>query len=480
MKLSARTLAAWGLLSLGLLAGAQTTSEKLQQLQRDLQEQKQLNDEQARKLESLRKTLDNLTAQQKATLNRLDTLALSVADLENQLAEATARVALAERQLDDITAQLTLTQTRLETLKTDVRGLLDSLYRERNGYYLALLTQARSLSDLLIRLDYANMAGTQNTRVITLLRDTATQLQDQQARQTQQAQSLRQLQAARTQKLTELRQKRSEQQQLLAQLRQSAEGQRAIAVRTQAQQALTAQSIDTLVGQVIKERSRIEAERKRRLEQERQRRAEEARRIAAEQERARQEAIRLAKLRAEQERRAREVALERQRQETLARERAALQARQAALAREQAALRARQNQVRQDETQAAQQLKPLSSVSRGPVAFPLPGGRVATPFGENGAQWVLLSAPSGTQATAALEGNVLAATYYASLGWVVLLDNGSGIVTGYFGLQNAAVSVGDRVAKGSPVGMIGGSPVFGTDRMAFQLRENGLPVAPRF
>lgn len=468
------------LLSLTLLASAQTTSEKLQQLQQDLRQQKKLNDQQAKQLEKLRASLQNLSAQQKVTLSRLDALADNVATLENELATVTARVGLAERQLDELTSQRKLTEARVAALQTDVRGLLNTLYRERSGQYLALMTQSKSLSDLLIRLDYANMSGQHNVRVIDELRRASENLKVQQAQQQQQAEQLRALQAERSAKLASLQAKRRQQQALLAELRQTAAGQQAVAVRTQAQQALTVQSIDTLVGQVVKERSRIEAERQRRLEEERKRREAEAKRIAEEQERARLEAIRLAKLRAEQERRAREAQLARERAAAAAAAEAQRQ-RQLALAREQQALKERQARVRQAQAQATTELQPLPvTASAGTVGFPLPGGQVAAPYGTNGAQWVLLSAPEGTQAAAALEGNVLAATYYASLGWVVLLDNGSGIVTGYFGLQSASVTVGDRVARGAPVGVIGGSPIFGADRMAFQLREGGTPVAPRF
>lgn len=480
MRFRPHRLGAALLLSLTLLASAQTTSEKLQQLQQDLQQQQKLNKQQASQLEKLRTSLQNLSAQQKATLARLDALADNVATLENELASVTARVGLAERQLADLSSRRKLTEARVSALQTDVRGLLNTMYRERGGQYLALLTQSKSLSDLLIRLDYANMAGQHNIQVINALRQATENLKVQQAQQQQQADQLKALQAERSAKLAALRGKRVEQQALLAELRKTAAGQQAVAVRTQAQQALTVQSIDTLVGQVVKERSRIEAERQRRLEEERQRREAEAKRIAEEQERARLEAIRLAKLRAEQERRAREAQLARERAAAAAAAEAQRQ-RQLALQREQQALRERQTRVSQAQAQAATDLQPLPAVaSSGPVGFPLPGGQVAAPYGTNGAQWVLLSGPEGTQATAALAGNVLAATYYASLGWVVLLDNGSGIVTGYFGLQSATVTVGDRVARGAPVGVIGGSPIFGADRMAFQLREGGVPVAPRF
>ncbi|MDL2345343.1 M23 family metallopeptidase, partial [Deinococcus sp. MIMF12] len=130
----------------------------------------------------------------------------------------------------------------------------------------------------------------------------------------------------------------------------------------------------------------------------------------------------------------------------------------------------------------AQALTPLPA-SPGPLGFPLPGGRVSQPYGSNGAQWSVLEAAEGTQAVASLEGNVIATTYYASLGWVVLLDHGA-TVTAYFGLQDAAVEVGARVGTGTPLGTVGGSPIFGPGRMAFQLNavsgNSRRPVPPPF
>jgi len=129
-----------------------------------------------------------------------------------------------------------------------------------------------------------------------------------------------------------------------------------------------------------------------------------------------------------------------------------------------------------------QQIAPLPP-SSGPSGFPLPGGQVSQGYGANGAQWVVLSAPGGTQAAATAAGNVIAATYYNSLGWVILVDHGA-TVSAYFGLQDPQVSVGNRVAQGTPLGAIGGSPIFGPDRMAFQLNRvagsTRQPVNPGF
>lgn len=453
-----------------------STSERLEQLQRELQQQRQLSADRARELETLRRSIQNLSAQQRATLARLDKLAAGAARLENEVAVVTARVALAERALADTAEQLKVTQARVERLQSDVREVLLLQYRDRSGRYLQLLSQSSSLSDLLIRLRYANMAGEYNTRVIESLAGEVKVLAEQREQQTRQARDLRTLQAQRTAALKALTAQRAEQNRLLAQLRSSEAGKRTLAAQRQAEQALAARTVDALVGQVVAERGRLEAERQRRLEEERRRREEEARRIREAQERARQEALRLARLRAEQERLARQRAADAQAARQRAAQQAAQAQREAQVQREQAALQQRSEQVQQAQVRVEQQLAPLPDLS-GPLGFPLPGGRVQTPYGSGGSPWVVLS--GGPQAVAALEGNVLAVTYYASLGWVVLVDHGAS-VTAYFGLRDPLVSVGNRVGRGTPVGTVGGSSIIGPDSMAFQLRRGGVPVSPGF
>ncbi|WP_019008680.1 M23 family metallopeptidase [Deinococcus aquatilis] len=478
------------LVSAALLAGAQTTSERLEQLQRDLQQQRQLNAAQAKELERVRNTIQNLTVQQKATLTRLDGLGRNVTQLVNEVATLAARTQLAERLLADTTAAKGRTETRVSRLQEDVRQILNTLYRERSGRYLQLLSQSRSLSDLLIRLNYNNMAGKYNVQIIETLRSEVAALKQQQAQQAQQTATLKDLQTQRAEVLANLKERRQEQQTLLASLRKSEQGQRTLAAQTQAEQALTGRTIDNLVGAVVQERARIEAERQRRLEEERQRRLAELRRIREAQERARIEAARLAAVRVAQERAARieaariQAVREQQERERLQREQAARAAaqRSAAVQQEQQRLAQQQQEAEAAQVEVEQQIAPLPP-SSGPSGFPLPGGQVSQGYGANGAQWVVLSAPGGTQAAATAAGNVIAATYYNSLGWVILVDHGA-TVSAYFGLQDPQVSVGNRVAQGTPLGAIGGSPIFGPDRMAFQLnRVNGAtrqPVNPGF
>lgn len=460
-------VSAWLLVALLVTAGAQTTSQRLQQLQRDLQEQKQLSTQQAQQLNRLRQNIQNLTAQQKQTLARLETLAAGVGKVEQEVVSLTTRVALAERVLADTTSRLNVTQTRVDRLRGDVREILNTQYRDRSGRYLQLLSQSRSLSDLLIRVKYANLAGQYNVQVIETLRVEVQNLASQQALQVAQAKSLKEAQTQRAAALARLRERRQQQAVLLAQLRRSEQGQRTLAAQQQAERALTANTIDGLVGQVVAERTRLEAERQRRLAEERRRREEEQRRLREAQERARLEAIRLARVRAEQEQRrvaAAQVAAQRERE--------------AQVQRERDALRARQQQVQAEQTQADIQLAPLPPLS-GPLRFPLPGGRVSAPYGTNGAPWVILQGADSSQAVAALPGNVWTVSLYASLGYVVLVDHGSS-VTAYMGLRDPVVSVGDRVERGTPLGSVGGSQIFGPQNMAFQLRQGTEIVSPGF
>ncbi len=467
--------------------GLSTTSQKLQRLQQQLAAQKQLSSAQKAQLETLRKNIASLSAQQKDVLGQIDTLENRISALQNQKLRLEQRIRAALGELAKTRTQVTLTTSRVARLQADVRQLLELLYRERSGQYLRLINQASSLSDLVIRARYANMGGQHNVSVIEDLRSQRQNLKTQQAQQTAQTAQLQDLRSEQLTQLTNLRDARSQQQALVARLQQSQAGKQALALQTQAQQALTAQSINALVGGIVAERTRIEQERRRRIEAERVRRAEELRRIREAQERARQEALRLAAIREAQ----RQEAL---RQETLRRARAeaaaAAQARAAALAREraraaadqqagrqraaanaqeQSSLQERAAQIEAQQRQAAVELAPLPPAS-GPLGFPLPGGSVVSAFSV-AVPWTVLSGADGSQAVAAQGGNVLAVTNYASLGWVVLIEHSATLATAYIGLDSPNVDVGARVSQGQPLGTIGGSPVFGAGKMAFQVNR---------
>ncbi len=470
-----------------------STSKRLQALQQRLQAQKQLSAAQKQKLMSLQAALAALGTQQKVALDELDSLSEQIAQGQNRQQQLSTQVAQAKSDLQDTTLQLNVMSGQVKRLEEDVRQMLQSLYRQRSGQYLEVINQASSLSDLMIRTRYANIGGEHNVAVVEQLRLQRQDLETQRQKQQRQSEKLQALVRQQQSELKRLHAAQTEQQTVISHLRQTQAGKQALALQTRAQQELNAQNINQTIGQLIDERNAVERERRRRIEAERVRRAEELRRLREAQERARKEAARLAALRrAQAEAKARALAEAR----ALAQSRARAQAQAAALARAQALARARseraatiareraqlqtrQNQLEHEQRQSLIELAPLPSAS-GPLGFPLPGGTVTQSFSDV-SPWTVLQG-SGV-AVAALGGNVLAVTNYASLGWVVLIDHGQ-LITAYLGLSNTSVAVGQRVIQGTALGNIGGSPIFGEDHMAFQVnRVSGsgrTPVPPSF
>ncbi|GGJ86167.1 murein hydrolase activator EnvC family protein [Deinococcus aquiradiocola] len=445
-----------------------TTSERLQQLQEQLAAQQQLSAQQKAQLEGLRARVTALGGQQKTVLGRIDALNANIARLETARRALDLQIQGVQESIRDLNLQITGTQARVTRLQQDVRELLVSLYRERSGRYLQLLSQAQTLSDLLIQAKYANISGQNNVRVVQALKTETARLQTQKDAQTAQKKQLDTLQARQIAQLQQLQAQRQEATTLVAQLKKDQAGQQALAVQTQAQQALTASSIQNVIGGILQERANIEAERQRRIRAEQARREAELARIRAQQEAARREQERLAQLRLAQERQARAQQAQAQAQAQARQVRAAQAARQAQLAREQQALQQQQQTVQAQQDQSQQQLAPLPAAV-GEIGFPLPGGRVTAAFNTSG-PWTILSAQSGAQAVSVAEGNVITAANYANLGWVVIVDHGS-LSSSYFGLAQPLVRVGDRVGRGQPVGVIGGSPQFGPDSMALVLTQ---------
>lgn len=445
------------------VGAAQTTSEQLQQLQQQLQQQKQLDQQQAQQLAQLRQNLAALGQQQRQTLARIDVLAGGVARLEAQAQELGGRIQGVQGQIAALDLQVQATSARVERLKLSARELMNALYRERSGRYVELLSQAKSLSDLVIRARYANLLGQQNTRVVEDLKTETARLNEQKRQQVAYRDQLAGLQKQLQAKADDLTRRRGQQQALLSELRRNQAGQQALQVQTQAQRAITNQNINGLVNGIVQEQARLAEERRRKAEEERRRREAEQRRIREEQARLARERARLEALASE--RRARAAAQRR------------AEAQRAQVQREQAALAAQQ-QTLDDQTQQAQtEAAPLPAV--GNFSFPLPGGRVTSPYGIGG-PWVVISGADGTTAVAAADGVVQATASYANTGWVVILLHGSGTLTVYSGLSALAVQQGQRVARGQALGPVGGSPLYGPGGLQFQVNQAGQYVAPRF
>ncbi|MFC6590666.1 murein hydrolase activator EnvC family protein [Deinococcus lacus] len=460
----------------GWLVQAQTGEKTLDALEQQLRQQQQIGVQQQKELEKLRASLETLSASQQQTLARLDALSADIQRLTNEGQVLAVRVRRAESELSATTRELEYRTYRVSNLRSNVRGLMNSLYREGSGDYLELLAQSSSLSELLIRLRYANFAGEYNVALITNLEREVTELQAQQQRQQAQQQALAKLQKDRAEALARLKQSRDEQAGLLAELQKTAEGQRLLALQNQAQQQQTVKNIEGIISGIMQERAALDAARAAR-EAESRRRAEEVARLQAAQREAEARARRAQAAQAAQGQPASASSQAAPGQApaagtastvpSAAQQARALREQQARAQAERDTLAQQQQRAQAEADVAAAAAAPLPSEAE--FIFPLPGGQVREPFTPD-TPWAVLEGPPQAQVVAAADGDVLASTFFNSLGWVVLVDHG-GWVTAYLGLQEPGVQVGQRVRSGEALALPGGSPVFGPDRAAFQLNR---------
>ncbi|MCJ1675704.1 M23 family metallopeptidase [Rathayibacter sp. VKM Ac-2929] len=89
-----------------------------------------------------------------------------------------------------------------------------------------------------------------------------------------------------------------------------------------------------------------------------------------------------------------------------------------------------------------------------------------------------LAAPCGTPVVAATGGTVEEAGYAGSYGNWVLLENSDGIETGYAHNSDLLVNVGDTVAAGDLIALVGSTGASSGCHLHFETRVDGSPVDP--
>ena len=113
---------------------------------------------------------------------------------------------------------------------------------------------------------------------------------------------------------------------------------------------------------------------------------------------------------------------------------------------------------------------------------PLPGGTVASGFGElfDGRQLdgVILTADPGSAVVAAADGSILDIYSDPVYGRSVSVLHEGGYVTTYSGLEIIGVSGAKQVSKGEVIGAIGTSSVFGKPAVLFSIKQNSVPLDP--
>jgi len=106
----------------------------------------------------------------------------------------------------------------------------------------------------------------------------------------------------------------------------------------------------------------------------------------------------------------------------------------------------------------------------GRLLFPVPGGRIASPFGTDNNTWqVIVASQDYAPVRAAAAGQVYAAAYYANYGWTVIILHSDNLLTRYVNLQEPLVSTGDVVEQGQIIGYLGGSPMIPPNEMWFSV-----------
>ncbi len=89
-----------------------------------------------------------------------------------------------------------------------------------------------------------------------------------------------------------------------------------------------------------------------------------------------------------------------------------------------------------------------------------------------------IAAPSGTPVRAARGGVVSRAGWVGAYGFLVVLDHGGGWETRYAHLSRIDVRVGERVAQGTVVGLVGSTGASTGPHLHFEVRRDGQALDP--
>lgn len=126
------------------------------------------------------------------------------------------------------------------------------------------------------------------------------------------------------------------------------------------------------------------------------------------------------------------------------------------------------------------------SGARPQMVVPAPGG-ISTLFGEVGWYWrrgwhtgIDYASSYGDTVLAALDGIVIESEFDQITGYgsYIKIDHGDGLHTLYAHLSNRLVSIGDRVERGEPIGLVGDSGFAIGPHLHFEVRQYGEHLDP--
>lgn len=168
-------------------------------------------------------------------------------------------------------------------------------------------------------------------------------------------------------------------------------------------------------------------------------------------------------------------------QEKLSRDHAAAKAQVSRLSRESASLQELIGKLEKAQPQFAHSKAPPSAslnATKGQLKLPVVGS-VLHKFGERKNanetyRGMVLSARTGATVVAPYAGEVVFTGPFMDYGSMVLLKHGKGFISILAGLGNISVGLNQQLAKGEPIGSMGG----GNPRLYIELRDHSKPIDP--
>lgn len=379
-----------------LLGGAAAQEDdRRASLEADIATYNQLLEARERDLSQIDAALQDISGELKTKIDERDAISRQLGQLQQERQALLGQIDELSGQLEATQAEITLTERQLAELRGRVRGLLQSLYRQRGGGRIAgLLSEAESFHDLQVKNHYLSLLSAQDAQVITDFDAALARLSQLQATYSAQLAELR----AREQTLAEneaaLAQSQRQLDAVIAELNRSQEGQlanRSAALREQAEfEARLAQLNNDLQAELA----------------------------------------RLARL--EEERRQREAA--------------------------QAAVAARGQRQTESSAAAVPSLSELPPLSSGYI-YPVESPQLLRAYGERGSSGVWLQTREEGAAVHAVQPGVVleVGPGLANQGYVVALRHSEGLVTAYVNLQaRPPVKVGQQVRQNEVIGYLGG------------------------
>ncbi len=396
---------------LGVLAQNVPAQERtVRNLEDQLRQAKALEEQSQRRIRLLNQELARLSTRVENLLKEKARLEGEIARLEKERAVLSRQIAQSKEEIGQTEGRIAKLERDLENLKERLQALMQSLHRERAGRYLPLL-RAQSFTDLAVRARWVGYISERDAELVRTLQATLKALREERERLGLLLADLTAKEKALAETQRVLEEQKGELEATLASLRQEAQGKRALL-----REALTERQ--RLQAQLAALQARVLAERQRLLELKRQ----------------------------EEERRRREE--ERRRQEA--------ERRQAA--------------TPPSPRQASVVVPPPPlPATVGRLAFPVPGGRILVPYGQEGPFQVIQGPAPGSPVQAAADGYVAGILYLPNLGYTVMLVHTETLSTVYTNLQEPLVQEGQRVQRGQLLGYTGGGLLIRPEEVEFRV-----------